>query len=438
MAYSAFYTGLTGLKAHSAQLNVIGNNLANVNTFGFKGSRASFAELFSSTTAGVNGAGVPFQIGLGTQLAAVHQIFNQGALQPTDVETDMALQGSGLFALRTHDGLPVYSRAGNFSFDANGYLVDPNGHRVQGYTELDPLGHIIPSGSISDIRIPAGLQAPPNTTTLFELTMNLNAEALVDNPATAANEAEMYTNTVPVFDSLGAEHELTLVFTPIDNDGDGKLDDWTWEARAPKSDLGIPVAPGDPEYEVIDSGTMQFDSNGQLTDPAANVTLSIPGWANGAAAQDVVWGLFETDATPLVTGFAMDSAISSMSQNGYGVGRIRTLTVNDAGLISGTFTNGQTIELAQLAIASFNNPAGLTKAAGNTYTASLGSGAATLGTAGTGGRGTIMARALELSNVDITDQFTDLIIAERGYQSNSRIITTTDQVMQEALSIKRG
>ncbi len=439
MGYGSFYAGLTGLKAHASALSVIGNNLANVNTIGYKGSRATFAELFSGGGGyGVAGSGEPYQIGMGTKLSTVQQLFHQGALQPTEVTTDLALEGNGFFVLRQPDGLNVYTRAGNFSFDDEGYLVNPTGYKVQGYTSRDDEGHIVPSGAVSDIQIPAGMTAPPQATRYFRLDMNLNAGARVDDPATSSvNEAEIFTTSVSVYDALGEAHDLTIVFTPVDNDGDGVLDQWNWEARVPRADVDVTTNPGDPEYYVVDSGTVTFDGNGRLTAPADNVTLSIPAWSNGAAAQDVEWRLYDEDAAPVVSGYSAPSAIDSLYQDGFSMGRLRAIAIDENGLISGVFTNGRVVELARLAIASFNNPGGLFKHGDNTFLASLGSGPAAMGVADTGGRGKVMSRALELSNVDITEQFTDMIVVERGYQSNSRVITTTDQMVQEALTLKR-
>lgn len=430
MGFSSFYAGLTGLKAHAIALNTIGNNLANVNTIGYKASRTSFSELFASATgSGVNGAGMPNQVGAGVQVAAVQQLFAQGAMQPTEVTTDLAIQGGGFFTLRTLDGAPAYSRAGNFSFNADGFLVDPGGNRVQGYTQRNAAGQIVASGNPMDIQIPTGLTANPQLSSYFQIDMNLKATAQLDNAATAADEAEVFSTGVTIHDSLGTEHNLTMVMRPT------SAGTWTYEARIPTADLAAPTATG--SYQVISTGTLQFDGTGQLIAPTGNVTLSIPAFSDGANAQTVEWRLFDTSGDAVLTGYAAPSAINNLSQDGYGMGRLQALAVGMDGTISGVFTNGQTLGLAQLAIASFNSPEGLVRRGENTYQSSLGSGPAALGVANSGGRGKISSRSLELSNVDITDQFTDLITTERGYQANSRVITTTDTVMQEALRLKQ-
>lgn len=438
---TGFYSGLAGLKIHNAWLNVIGNNLANVNTVGYKASRANFSEMFSASGLagfnggfGSNGAGSPFQVGMGVQLGSVQQLFTQGSLQPTEVATDLALQGGGFFMLRSADGLPVYTRAGNFGFDAEGFMVNPSGLRVQGFVDKDINGNIVPSGTPADIQIPAGLTAPPKITSYFSAQLNLNAGARVDNTTTAGDESEQFTTGISVFDSLGAEHDLTIVFTPVDTDTDGVLDQWDYEVRIPSSDLQAPTTT---PFQVLDSGTMTFDGNGVLTAPTTNVPIAIPNYSNSASAQTVEWRVLDSAGKPVVSGYAGPSAMEGLTQDGYGVGRIRALAVDSDGLISGVFTNGQTLELAQMAVASFNNPGGLLKFGQNGFTSSLGSGPAAIGIANTGGRGEVASKTLELSNVDITEQFTDLIVAERGYQSNSRVITTQDQLLQEAINIKR-
>lgn len=442
MSFSSFYAGLTGLKSHAMALNVIGNNLANVNTVGFKGSRVSFSELFATAMGGfgLNGAGMPNQIGAGVQVGAVQQLFAQGAMQPSEVTTDLAIQGNGFFTLAMPEGQPAYTRAGNFSFDADGFLVDPNGFRVQGYTQRNADGSINASGAVTDIQIPTGMVAPPELTTYFRVDMNLDASAPADDPATTVNEAGNYTSSVALYDSLGDAHDVSIYFERAATTGQ-----WTWEARIPKAELANPTTTTTEDYEVLDSGTLQFDSNGTLSQvdgaAAANVTLAVPpagiNFKNGAAAQSVEWRLIDASGAPVVTGYSAASAVNNVNQDGFAMGRLQALAVATDGTVSGVFSNGQTLGLAQLAIATFNAPGGLARRGENTYMQSIGSGSPALGAATSGGRGKISARALELSNVDITDQFTDMILTERGYQANSRVITTTDTLMQEALRLKQ-
>jgi len=437
MGGSPMFIGLTGLKTHSTALSTIGHNLANVNTVGFKASRTSFSDVFAAGGLSVNRAGSSLQTGLGASLSAVQQLFTQGALQPTEVATDLAIQGRGFFILGDAQGGQGFTRAGNFSFDAQGYLVAQSGLRVQGYTTKDATGKIQPSGSLSDIQIPAGLAAPPKVTSRVRADINLDAEAQVDTTASGGTQtAEVFATSIEIFDSLGGDHQLTFVFTPIDTDGDGKLDQWNWSARLPRSELAVTTNPGDPDYYEIGSGTMTFDSDGNLVNPA-DITLTTPAWANGAAAQDITWVILDDEGQPVINSYVNPSSVDNVSQDGYATGRIQNLIIDGDGVISGVFSNGQAIELAQLAIATFNNPGGLFRTGDNVYVESPGSGPPAIGVPGSGPRGAIVSKALELSNVDMTEQFTNMILAERGYQANARTVTTADQIIQEALTIKR-
>ena len=437
MSYSALYVGLTGLKAHSAILGNIGNNLANVNTIGFKGSRASFADVFSSASLAINEAGQAQQIGLGTQLASVQQLFNQGALQPTEVATDLAISGNGLFVLRDNQGTQLFSRAGNFSFNSEGTLVTQTGLSVQGFTQTDANGNIVSSGAINDIQIPVGLTAPPRATSFFTATINLDAESIAEDIATPGVPVpDTFATSVGVFDSLGAEHQATLLFTPQDTNADGAPDQWSWSMRVPDTETTQGPAAGDPPGTVtIASGVFTF-TNGQLDAPA-DIPITFPAWTNGAAGQTVDWQVLDSSGNATVQSFAASSSLDGLDFDGFTLGRIRALTVSEEGVMSGVFTNGETLQLAQIAIGTVNNPSGLLRFGDNVFATSIGSGPVAIGAANTGARGAITARALELSNIDLTDQLTNLIVAERGYQANSRIITTTDTVIQEALSIKR-
>ena len=436
MAFSAFYAGLSGLQANAGRLSVIGNNLANVNTIGFKASRVTFQDIFSQTGigAGVNGAGNPQQVGLGTQIAGIDQMFSQGSLQSTGLVTDVAIQGNGFFVVADRAGGRALTRAGNFTFDKDGNLVTAAGQYVQGYAQRDANNRIVTSGTIGNITIPVGLGAPPLATSFVSTQINLSADAKVDDPATATDEAGVFSTTMSIYDSLGARHDMTLSFRPVDTNADGIRDQWTYTATVPGGEVAGGTA-GTP-FQLA-TGAVTFDASGKLTAPSGAVPLSTPAWTNGAAGQAVEWRLFDDSLAGTITGFSGPSATSSTNQNGYGVGQLRTLTMDQDGLISGVFTNGVTLEMARFALATFNNPNGLLKNGMNSYLETNASGPATIGGANSGGRGMLSANSLELSNVDITQEFTDLIVSERGYQANSRIITTTDQIMQEALSLKR-
>ncbi|MFQ5720040.1 MAG: flagellar hook-basal body complex protein [Acidobacteriota bacterium] len=427
MAFSSFFAGLSGLQAHASKLSVIGNNLSNVNTIGFKSSRSVFSDLFAqaSSGAGVNGAGNPMQVGLGVLTGSIDRLFSQGSLQTTSLVTDMAIQGNGFFVVQDPTNARAFTRAGNFTFDRNGNLVTSAGQFVQGFTTRNAAGNITSTGAVSNINVPAGQTAPPQATTFVRPVSNLAADAAV---------GDTFSTTVSVFDSLGAQHDVTATFTSLGDINADNIPDWDMQVTVPGADV-IGGTPGTPF--TLGSATLSFDSSGNLVSPA-NLSLATPAWANGAAAQTFTWELFDPSGAAAMTRFDGPSATSSISQDGASVGQLRALTVDSDGLMTGIFSNGRTLELAKLALATFNNPNGLLGQGANSFVETNASGPATVGGARSGGRGTITSNAVELSNADITQEFTDLIITQRGYQANSRIITTTDQVIQEALNLKRA
>ena len=427
MSFNTFYAGLTGLRSYSSSLNTIGNNLANLNTTGFKASRTQFAELVSAATGPLNGAGAVSQQGLGVRITAVQGQFSQGALQSTAVLTDLAIQGNGFFVTENALGTQLFTRAGSFSFDSTGYLVDPAGNRVQAYTQLDANNQIISGGDLGDVQIPIGLVAPPQATDILSMQLNLDASS---DPA-----GTPFVSVLSVYDTLGGARDISFEFTPIDADSNGVIEQWDWRAFVANEDLAGAGSTGTTD---VGSGSLAFDGTGALVSPASDPTLNIPQWVNGAPAQAITWELRDsTGNLDLLTSYQSSSVLRDFSQNGFSTGELQTLSIDQTGLISGVFTNGRSLELARVAVANFNNPSGLLKQGSNTFVPTIGSGPAVIGEAELGGRGSVIAQALELSNVDITEEFTDLIVAERGYQSNSRVITTTDEIIQEALSIKR-
>lgn len=413
--YSSFYASLSGLSSNASALSVIGNNLANLNTIGYKQSSSTFQDLFNASLGaiGTQGNGNPIQIGLGSRLGAINQNFGQGSFQSTNNVTDMAISGLGFFMLQLAGNQgQAYSRAGNFTFDRDGFLVDPNGNNVLGWNRT---GNVLSTnGTVVPIQINAGTISPPAPTTTFSSNTNLDADALA---------GAVYSTPVQVVDSLGATHTLLFTYTKTATAGQ-------WSLAVTTDDASATVA-GYP-------ATIQFDATGQLTAPAANPTLTIAGWSNGATSPATTWSIFNgTPAVSSLTGFASPSSTSNVAQDGYGAGNIRSLTIDQYGTIIGNFTNGQTIPLAQTALATFANQNGLRKTGDNAWSETLASGSANVGAANAGGRGTILGANLELSNVDVAEEFTKLIIAQRGYQANGRVVTTSDELLQETLNLKR-
>jgi flagellar hook protein FlgE len=412
---TSFYTGMSGVSANSQTINVIGNNLANINTTGFKAARTNFAELLGSLSYSADGN--PIQVGLGTVSAGVSPLFSQGSIQTTGRSTDVAISGSGFFVVGIGTG-NGYTRAGNFSFNGTGGLVNSDGYTVLGY--MASAGIINANAPPSPITIQGSRNLPPKATTTLGITANLDSQAAV---------ASNFTTAVQVFDTLGLAHTVTFTFTKT-----GPTD-WGWAASIPSLDT-VGGGAGNPPVS-IGSGVFTFDGYGVMAAPLANPTLSIANLADGAIDKNITFEVLDPNGSPRFTGNSGASATSSVSQDGYTSSTLRDVDINGEGIIRGIYDNGQVNPLAQLAIANFNNPEGLLKFMGSCFVKAVSSGEPSVGTARTGGRGTVNGSSLELSNVDIAEQFTNLIVAQRGYQANSRVITTTDELYQEAINLKR-
>lgn len=423
--FGSFYSGLSGLSTHSTALNVVGSNLANINTVGYKASSISFQSLLAGAGS-VNGAGNPMQVGLGSLPNSIDPSFAQGSIQTTNEITNMAIQGRGFFVL-DNAGTKLYSRAGNFTFNSEGYLVNPLGANVLGWSTLDATGTgIDASGEIGSIKIDQGITDPPEASQLMRFVANLDS---------ASEVGDTYQTSIQIFDSLGDAHTVTVEFT---NTAPG-----AWNYQIATEDAGAAITGGG---NATGGGTIAFDSDGVLTSvdgttPPVDVAFGITGWTNGASDSALTWDLVSPDSgtvdTTYLTGYSSPSTTSTSYQDGWSVGQIRSILVNTDGVVSGLFSNGRSRPLGQVALATFNNDKGLVSIGENMWASSDGSGIPTVGSAGDGGRGSIVGNSLELSNVDIAEEFTKMIVYQRGYQANSRIITTTDSLIQEALNIKR-
>jgi flagellar hook protein FlgE len=418
--YSAFYSGLSGLSTNANALNVIGNNLSNINTVGFKGSAMTFRDIFSASLGGVStqGNGNPIQFGLGVQTNSVSQDFSQSSFQSTGNALDMALQGNGFFTLRTSDGRQVFSRAGNFTRNNDGYLVASDGSSVMGWNQ-DATGRVNTSATLAPIRIDSGTTASAFATANIRTGVNLNASV-------AAGAASVLTAPIQVYDSQGNTQTLIATYTKTGTNA------WSYSITGP---AGATITGGTGTVAFSASGTL-LNINGNPPTAANNPSLSIT-WGNGAAVSTIGFNLVNADGTSNITQFSASSTTSSSFQDGYGAGTLRDLTVDQNGIISGTFSNGQVVALAQVALSSFNNMNGLVQTGNNHWGQSLASGAPTIGLANQGGRGSVLGSNLELSNVDVAGEFTKLILSQRGYEANSKIVTTTDQLMQVTLNLKQ-
>lgn len=427
---TSFYSGLSGLSAYSSALNIVGNNLANINTAGFKASDVDFEDLVTRTFGGVatNGAGNPMQIGLGTLTNSISGIFSQGSIRSTSDSTNVAMEGNGFFVVGNGADDRWYTRAGNFFFNNDGYLVNPSGNFVLGYTTKDANNEIIASGPLNPIFLPSNTVAAPQASTLVDFFMNLDVRQAVNST---------YSASTTIYDTKGAPHTMTITFTHNGLNAGGN-DQWTYNATIPGADVVGGVAGTD---FVLANGTIEFDGTGTLLNrdgaAVANLAITTPAFTNGADAITFDWRLVDDNGVPIITGYPIPSTTTATNTDGYPPGNLTSLIIDTEGVIQGVFSNGQVEELAQLAISQFNNPKGLLRMGRNLYAETNASGTPSIGAANTGGRGTVVGSSLESSNVDIAAEFTRMLVFERGYQANSKIITASDTLTQTAIGLVR-
>ena len=408
-----FSIPLSGLTASSIALSAIANNLANLNTVGYKDTRVLFRDLFYQSL-GTSGAGDPIQLGAGTTVSSMPAMFTQGSVDPSGVPTDVAIMGDGFFAVQK-DGITSYTRAGNFSKDKDGFLVTAEGEQVMGYPAIN--GAVDTGQGLVPLQLGSGMISPPTATSSVQLRSNLDATAPVGT---------VFPATIGVYDSLGATHILTFNFTKTAPNA------WNYSISIPAAEVG---ATGNPV--VVKTGALTFDGNGNIATPATDVAgIAITGLADGASDLTFDWKLYD-GTSGLVTQVATPSGTASTQQDGSGSGSMTKFAIGSDGMITGTFSNGKTAVMGQLVLANFANTQGLVRSGQNDFTATLSSGQAVIGSPGTGGRGTLSGGALELSNVDIAKEFASLIVAQRGFQANARAVTTFDEITQDTINLKR-
>ncbi len=430
---TSLYSAISGLSANGIALSVIGDNVANMNTIGFKSSRVVFSDVLSQTITGVAGDS---QVGRGVLVSDVSPLFTQGSFQSTASALDLAIDGEGFFIVS--DGLGRYfTRAGQFFLDDEGRIVNAEGLVLQGYL-ADASGAI--TGSLGDLVITTQ-QTPATPTTSVELTLNLDARAeIVTDPFTLDGNGDgtnddpanfNFSTQITVYDSQGDAHELTAYFV--------KTADNTWEVHYVYED---PANPG----QLLDAGTqtLTFGTSGELVDDGSATPISFNFGTAVVSPQDITFNYGTgTGETPPGTGldgttqFASEFAVLNLSQDGYPAGSLQNVNIEQDGTITGIFTNGQTRVIGQVALAKFAAPTELTKLGGNLYAESFNSGQPIIGPASTGGLGRVLSNTLELSNVDLAEEFIRMITAQRGFQANSRIITTSDELLQELVNLKR-
>jgi len=471
----SLYSAVSGLQNHQVRMDVIGNNISNVNTIGFKKGRVNFQDMLSQTLSGAarpteNKGGVnPKQVGLGMVIASIDTIHTQGSLQTTGVNTDMSINGNGFFLLNDGDKT-YYTRAGAFGLDKDGLLVNPaTGLKVQGWMSQEIGGeYLIRSADTpGDIIIPLYSKDPARATQNIDFKCNLFSEMPIFEtfPVNVQDQLKYtWTSSIDSFDSLGNPIETRLTFYKSGvNQWNARVELFQVDPQNPNLKIQIPaeqysldVAPTTGGGTAATNGQIEFtinfdnmgriisvtDQNGDVRN-AGNLAVNLnAALNNGAADLNIQLNLGESGRVKTedgigITQFSSNFTTKPFRQDGFTLGYLEGIKVDNSGTITGVYSNGNNRILAQVAIANFTNPGGLEKSGETNFVYSNNSGEPDIGTAGSMGKGTIMAGALEMSNVDLSEQFVDMIVTQRGFQANSKTIQTSDQMLQELLTLKR-
>ncbi len=460
----SLYAGVSGLQNHQTRMDVIGNNISNVNTVGFKRGRVNFQDMISQQMSGAArptdelGGVNPKEVGLGMTVATIDNIFNQGNLQSTGVSTDIAIQGNGFFVLKSGEE-SFYTRNGAFGLDSNGTLVNPaNGMRVQGWMAEEVNGQMVVStaGTPEDLIIPVGSKDPAKATQNVKFACNLDKTMpeIQEGASSDDIKAGTWGTKEEVYDSFGNKHLLSVSFRKVNGNPN------QWQAT-------VEIDPDDAEFTQtrVGFGTtdgmentfiVQFANDGSLqsvTDSAGNVS-------NPSGQVEIMTSFAVQNANPdeegnptrqtlninlgtigsfkdTITQSASRSSTKAFYQDGYTLGYMTNFKIDASGTITGVYSNGTNRTIGQIALATFANNQGLEKAGDNTYVESNNSGMARINESGVAGKGKLLAGALEMSNVDLSEQMTDMIVTQRGFQANSKTITTADTLLETVLSLKR-
>lgn len=460
----SLYSGVSGLQNHQTRMDVIGNNISNVNTTGFKRGRVNFQDMISQQVGGAAkpteelGGVNPKDVGLGMTIATIEQVFSQGNLQTTGVSTDVAIQGNGFFILKDGDE-SFYSRNGQFGLDSNGTLVNPaNGQRVQGWMARDLNGEQIvqTAATPTDLVVPVGSKDPAKATenVLFACNLNKNTPEILEGASESDIAKGTWGTEQKIYDSFGNEHLLSVSFTKVP----GVANSWqaTVNVDADNADftqtrVGLGTTDG-----VQNTFIVNFDNYGQLAsveDSSGNISnqegeivlqtsFTVPE-ANADENGNPYRQTFNINLGTIgsmkntITQSASKSTTKAYSQDGYTLGYLDNFKIDSSGTITGVYSNGTNRVIGQLALATFANDRGLEKAGNNTYVETNNSGQANIGESGIAGKGSLLAGALEMSNVDLSEQMTDMIVTQRGFQSNAKTIQTADTLLETVLSLKR-
>jgi flagellar hook protein FlgE len=425
---ASFYIPLSGLNADSTALNTIANDLSNMNTTAFKAQTTNFSDLFYQQI-GSTGAGNPIQVGAGVKVASNETDFTQGSINSNGNSTDVALNGNGFFVVN-NGAIQEYSRAGDFSLTQTGNLVTSNGLSVMGYPAVN--GVVNTNAPLTAINIPVGQVQQPQATTTLNMTTNLDSSSATGTAFPAQ---------ITVYDSLGAPHIATVTYTET------AINTWSYSVALPAADFTSGVS-------TPVTGSMSFNAKGDLTTVTqttpvavaattvgtgagdiAGIPLTFNGLTDGAANLTINWNMLGTSGTPTISQVDTTSAVSATTQNGYASGQYQSFTVGSNGDVTVNFSNGQQQNVGQLALANVPNAQGLQLLGDGDYATTLASGTASISTSGAAGLGTLTDGALEESNVNISAEFSDLIIAQRAFEANSKTITTFDTVTQDTINM---
>ncbi len=410
---ASFYIPLTGLNNDATALNTIANNLSNLNSTAYKDQTVNFSDFFYQQV-GETGSGNPIQQGSGVQLANIASNFTQGNVNSTGTASNMAIDGNGFFVLGT-GGSDVYTRNGNFTVNASGALVSQDGLSVMGYPATN--GVVNTNAPLTALTIPVGQVQAPAATSTISMTANLNSSAAVGT---------VVPGQIQVYDSLGQSHTLTISYTKTGSNT------WSYSMALPSGDqTGTGTT-------ANTTGTLTFNSNGNLVNPAANVTgISFTGLADGASNLNFNWNLYGSNNNPTLTQVDTASAVSATDQNGYASGQYQSFSVNSDGTVVASFSNGQQEAVGRVALASVVNQQGMKMLGNGEYATTLASGTAVTNAPGAAGVGNIQGGSLEQSNVNISTEFSNLIIAQRAFEANSKAVTTFDTVAQDTIDMVR-
>ena len=460
----SLYSGVSGLQNHQVRMDVIGNNVSNVNTNGFKRGRVNFQDMISQQMSGAAkptdelGGVNPKEVGLGMTIATIENVFTQGNLQTTGISTDLAIQGNGYFVMKSGEE-SFYTRNGAFGLDSDGTLVNPaNGMRVQGWMAEDINGQMMvrTAATPTDLIIPVGSKDPAKETTNvnFACNLNKNTPEILEGASPEDIVKGTWGTEQKIYDSFGNEHMLSVSFTRVV----GNPNQWRAEVHVDPDNadftqtrVGLGTTDG-----VENTFLVNFDNFGALesvTDSAGNVS-NLEGEIVLTTSFTVPDSNTDENGNPYrqtlninlgtigsfkdtITQSASKSTTKAFYQDGYTLGYLDNFKIDSSGIITGVYSNGTNRTIGQIAMATFANDRGLEKAGDNTYIESNNSGMARIGESGIAGKGTLMAGALEMSNVDLSEQMTDMIVTQRGFQANSKTIQTADTLLETVLSLKR-